>query len=87
LSGLTIRAVGSGLSVFEITEVRPGSNASKIGIEKDDIILSVNNIQANKLSLNDLTGFLNSKPGKKVKLVVKRGLDQKIYTFRLYDAI
>ncbi|MDH5602467.1 MAG: aspartyl protease family protein [Cyclobacteriaceae bacterium] len=87
LSGLTIRAVGSSLNVFEITEVRPGSNAGKIGIEKDDIILSINNIQSNKMSLNDVTGFLNSKPGKKVKLVVKRGVDLKTFTFRLYDAI
>jgi hypothetical protein len=73
LSGLDIKAKGAELDIFEVSEVRTQSPAYKIGIQRGDIILSVNGINAKMLELNQLNALLNSKPGKKVSLTVERG--------------
>lgn len=50
-----------------ITHVEDDSGADKAGLQKDDIIKSIDNIKINKFS--DLTGYLNSKnPGDQVKV-------------------
>ena len=72
LSGLDVKAKGAELDVFEVSEVRMQSPAHKIGIQKGDIITSVNGISTKMLELNQLNALLNSKPGKKVFLTVER---------------
>jgi len=42
------------------------------GIFPGDIVLSVNGIEAKELDLNVLNGYLNSKPGRKIKLEISR---------------
>jgi predicted aspartyl protease len=72
LSGLTIKAKGARLNIFEITEVRGNSAAEKGGLEVGDIIESVNGIALQFLNLSIVNGLLNNKPGKRVKVEVNR---------------
>ncbi|MCU0397829.1 MAG: aspartyl protease family protein [Cyclobacteriaceae bacterium] len=87
LSGLNIKAKGAQLSVFEITDVRPGSSAFHAGVQPGDLIVRVNNLDVTDLHLNEINGLLNSKPGKKVRLEVKRNNQTMQFDFRLIDEI
>ncbi|HTE31148.1 MAG TPA: aspartyl protease family protein [Chryseolinea sp.] len=72
LSGITLKAKGSQLTTFEVTEVRDKSPSKLSGILPGDVILTLNGIPANGLDLNQMNGLLNSKPGKKVKIEINR---------------
>jgi hypothetical protein len=72
LSGLTVKAKGSALNIFEVTEVRDQSASQRGGILPGDQILSVNGIAAKNLDLNSVNGFFNSKPGRRIKLEISR---------------
>jgi len=87
LSGLTVKAKGARLNVFEIMEVREKSVAHRAGVREGDLIVSVNGINARSLDLNTILGFFNNKPGKKVNLVVNRGGEQLKLNFELADQI
>jgi hypothetical protein len=87
MSGLNIRAKGSQLNVFEVTDVRPNSAGSKAGVQSGDLIVSVNGISAKELRLNEINGLLNSKPGKRVKIELKRGNQNLNYVLKLEDEI
>lgn len=87
LSGLTIKAKGSRLNVFEITEVRRKSVADHAGILAGDLIVSVNGVSAKTLDLNTINGFFNHKPGKKIHLIVDRKGQPVRMSFQLADQI
>jgi hypothetical protein len=87
LSGLTVKAKGSRLNVFEITEVRRRSVAHEAGILAGDLIVSVNGLSTRSLDLNTINGFFNHKPGKKINLVVDRKGQQLRFSFDLEDQI
>lgn len=72
LSGVTLKAKGSQLNTFEVTAVREQSPSQHGGILPGDIVLSVNGILVKDLDLNVINGFLNSKPGRKIKLEISR---------------
>lgn len=72
LSGITVKAKGSALNIFEVTEVRDQSASYRGGILPGDEILSVNGIAAKNLDLNSVNGFFNSKPGRRIKLEISR---------------
>ena len=87
LSGLTVKAKGSRLNVFEITEVREKSVAYSAGVMEGDLVVSVNGINTRSLDLNSINAFLNNKPGKKINLVVDRKGQQMKFSFELTDPI
>ena len=87
LSGLTVKAKGSRLNVFEITEVREKSVAHRAGVREGDLIVSVNGFHASALDLNTINGILNNKPGKKLNVVVDRKGAQLKFAFALTDQI
>jgi hypothetical protein len=87
LSGLTIRAKGSRLKSFEITDLRQNSEAQKAGIKVGDRIISVNGIQANDLNLTVVNAFLNSKPGRRIVLQLERGPEKLKKEFKLADPL
>jgi hypothetical protein len=87
LSGVTIKAKGSQLNVFEITQVRRKSSADLAGIRAGDVILTVNGIPASSLELNLINGYFNLKPGKKIKLTLDRDGQRIRKDFRLADQI
>ncbi|MEJ7643219.1 MAG: aspartyl protease family protein [Chryseolinea sp.] len=72
LSGITIKAKGSQLTTFEVTEIRDKSPSKLSGVEPGDIIVTLNGIPAQNLDLNMVNGMLNSKPGKKIKIEIVR---------------
>ncbi len=72
LSGITLKAKGSQLNIFEVTEVRERSPSQLSGVLPGDIIVAINGIDAKQLDLNTMTGFLSSKPGRKIRLEILR---------------
>ena len=87
LSGLTVRAKGSLLKNFEITGLRENSEAQKADVRVGDRIISVNGILVSDLNLNVINTFLNSKPGRRISLVVERGSEKLKKEFRLEDPL
>lgn len=87
LSGLTIKAKGSRLDVFEVTEVREESTSDRAGVVAGDLVVSINGINARSLHLNTINGFFNNKPGKKINLVLDRNGQQLKVSFELEDQI
>jgi membrane-associated protease RseP (regulator of RpoE activity) len=87
LSGITVKAKGSRLNVFEVTEVRKKSAGYRAGILEGDIIVTINGIATKVLELNHINGIFNNKPGKKINLVLDRN-GQKVKTsMQLKDQI
>lgn len=87
LSGITVKAKGSALNIFEVTEVRDQSASQRGGILPGDQILSVNGIAAKNLDLNSVNGFFNSKPGRRIKLEISRKGEKIKKEFLLQDQI
>jgi hypothetical protein len=72
LSGLTIKAKGSALDIFEVTSVRDQSAGSRAGLMEGDLVTTLNGISTRLLDLNIVNGIFNSKPGKKVNVEITR---------------
>lgn len=87
LSGLTVKAKGSRLDVFEVTEVREKSAADMAGVVAGDLLVSINGINTRSLELNTINGFFNNRPGKKINLVLDRKGRQLKVSFDLEDQI
>jgi hypothetical protein len=87
LSGLTVKAKGSRLNVFEITEVRKKSVADAAGVLAGDLIVNINGINTSGLDLNTINGFFNYRPGKKIHLTVSRKGELLKIDFALTDQI
>ncbi len=77
MSGTTIRAMGSRLNAFEISDVRVGSSGEDAGLQKGDILLYINGISVREMDLNIVNGFFNARPGRTLNLEVRRG-DQRL---------
>lgn len=87
LSGLVVKAKGSDLRTFEITEVRDESAAEKAGVLQGDIIRSINGIPAQNLNLNQVLGYFNTKPGKRISIEIYRNGQILKKKFTLEDQI
>ncbi|MBL6446286.1 aspartyl protease family protein [Fulvivirga sp. 29W222] len=87
LSGLVVKAIGSRLNTYEITEVRKNSVGEKAGFKKGDVLVSINSIDASRLRLSNITNFLNARENKKLKLTVLRDGVKITQTFRLKSQI
>jgi len=72
LSGLTIKAKGSSLNTYEITEVRTESVSDRAEVKQGDIILAINGIPSTDLTLSQVIGLLNYRSGKHIKLDISR---------------
>jgi len=87
LSGVTLKAKGSQLNTFEVTEVRDLSPSQIGGIRPGDLVLSLNGISVQDLDLNVINGMLNSKPGRKVRLEISRNGEKFKKEIELKDPI
>lgn len=72
MSGLEFLVEGENLNQFVIHHIREKSAASGVGFETGDLIVSLNNIPARKLTLTKIYTNLNLKNGKKINLTVSR---------------
>ncbi len=87
LSGLALGTPFPGLPIYEITQVRSNSPAGQAGLEKGDQIVNVNGVKVNNLSLNEIIELLQSKPGKSMRISVKRDNEYVVAKFKLKDPI
>lgn len=87
LSGLTVKAKGSRLNVFEVIEVREQSVADLAGVLEGDLIVGLNGLNTRGLTLNYVNGVFNAKPGKKIHLLVDRNGQILRIDFALTDQI
>ena len=87
LSGLNVKAKGSALGTFEITDVRSQSAGDKAGIQVGDLIVSINGIAVKDLNLGIINGFFNFAPGKRIRLEVSRQGTIIRKRFKLQDEI
>lgn len=72
MSGLVINAVGPDLDTLKIISVDIDSPAFYAGIEKEDIIISINGKSLNNSRLSDIYALLRSRDGKKIKIKLYR---------------
>lgn len=72
LSGIDVKAKGAALNTFEVVNVRNLSPANKSGIQIGDELVSINGVPTRELTLNEINDYLNSKPGKKLNVVIMR---------------
>lgn len=87
LSGLDVKAKGAELDIFEVSDVRSLSPAENVGIQRGDIIVSVNGIPTRELMLDQVNGMLSTKPGKKVTLVIERNAVRYKFEIKLESQI
>lgn len=87
MSGLTLKAKGSKLEHFEITDVREKSPADMVGIKVGDLVTKINGIPTDQLDLNSMNSFFNLKPGKKINVELDRQGEHLKKEFRLESQI
>lgn len=71
-SGLNMIASGVALNYFSVLNVLPGSPAAEADIHAGDRIIRIGWLSAGFRTLAELQALLQQKPGKRVKVVVKR---------------
>ena len=69
--------------IIEVAEVRPNSPAAVAGVQKGDILDRVNRRSLQNLKLHQVTALLQQKPGKKIKLQIRRDGKMLTKTFEL----
>lgn len=87
LSGITLKAKGSRLQHFEITDIREKSPAENAGMVVGDLVTTINGISTAALNLNQINSFFNSKPGKRIVIEFERDGVKMKKEFRLENQI
>lgn len=72
---------------FRVEKVLLNSPAYHAGIQKDDIILSINGTKVYELTLSQITAIFQEKHQRKVKMIIERRGVQKRFEFRLIREI
>jgi hypothetical protein len=72
MSGLDVGTPMPGFPLYVIVGVTVDSPAEVAGLQKNDQILIINGNYANQYSLNEILELFQSKPGKKIKITVRR---------------
>jgi hypothetical protein len=75
------------MPVYEIANVRERSAASQSGLQVGDIIVSINNKEANRYSLQEMNSFLKSEDEKWITLLVERKNQLLKFRFQLKDIL
>jgi hypothetical protein len=84
MSGLHLLLLSDQTVVHSVDDSSP---AEKAGIMANDVILSVQNKEANKYDMQELRRFLMSGDRDEIKMVIKRGKDTKELSFMLEKKI
>lgn len=87
LSGITIKALGPRLNVYQIEDVREGSPAAFAGITTGEFIVGINGIPTRQLNYNEITGMLNLRIGEELKLQLTSNGVSRIVSFKLEDRL
>ena len=73
--------------VYRVDNVVPGSPADMAGLKKNDLLRKVNGKFAYEYQLGQITSLFQSKPGRKVKLEIRRSGVIHEFSFRLKERI
>jgi predicted aspartyl protease len=87
MSGMEVRARGKDLDEFFVTYVSPDSQADKAGIQVDDQIIFLNNINSKLLTINEIYSFLSKKSGFGIELFLRRKGEVRYAYFKLKRVI
>lgn len=71
-SGMNLIASGKNLNYFTVLNILPGSPADEAGIKAGDRVLRIGFWAAGMRTLEELQQLLQQKPGKSVKIAIKR---------------
>ena len=86
-SGIELISLGRDFDTFVIVYVRPESPAYKAGVRVNDVVLTLNGLEAKKLGIDEIYNNLQQREGKTIHLKLKRN-DQTFKTkFRLESEI
>jgi hypothetical protein len=83
LSGMEIVAPYPGIRVYVVEGIRIDSPAEHSGIQKGDVIQSINGVKSEKMELYDIYEILQNQPGKKINITYKRNGELENTSFRL----
>ncbi|WP_114902915.1 PDZ domain-containing protein [Kordia sp. SMS9] len=75
------------VKAYEIAEIRKDSPAALAGLQEGDIIISINGKVVDKMSLKRVTGMLQGKEGKKMRIKVMRYETVLKFEFRLKEEL
>jgi len=73
--------------VYEIYSIRKNSLAEKAGLLEGDIIISINNKSAYRLTLQEINTLLKSNPGNHISISVSRNNQELEFRFRLEELL
>ncbi|MFT4759924.1 MAG: hypothetical protein ACI9XO_001795 [Paraglaciecola sp.] len=82
-SGLIVIATSPTLNKFTIHDVLKNSPGKEAGLQKGDVIKSINRFHASFFSLREINRALKKKVGKRIRMVVKRGERRMVFYFKL----
>lgn len=82
-SGLIIIATSPTLDKFTIHDILKNSPAEEVGLQKGDVVKSLNHIPTSLLGLREINRTLKKKEGKPIRLVVKRDKKRMVFRFKL----
>lgn len=86
-SGITLVAAGEDLGKYIVLSVVADSPAAEVGIQKGDEVRIVNGVPAYLRGLENIVRILQRKPGKQVKLVIRRDGERMTKKITLRDLI
>lgn len=72
MSGIEIESTIPGLPYYQITYIRKNSPADRAGLRRGDEIISINDQSALSMTINNIYHIFESKPGRKIKMTVRR---------------
>ncbi|MEM6687463.1 MAG: aspartyl protease family protein, partial [Bacteroidota bacterium] len=75
------------VKAYEIAEIRKDSPAALAGLKQGDVIISINGRGVDKMSLSRVTGMLEGKEDKKMRLKVLRNDLELKFEFRLKEVL
>ncbi|KAB8152721.1 PDZ domain-containing protein [Kordia sp. TARA_039_SRF] len=75
------------VKAYEIAEIRKDSPAELAGLKEGDVIVSINGKTVDKMSLSRVTGLLQGRENKKMRVKVLRGQVELKFEFRLKEVL
>lgn len=86
-SGLSVIATGPRFNKYIVQNVQSNSPAAESDFRRDDQILRIRGLPSTFYSLADIQRILQKKPGKKIRIVIKRGEEKIRKTIVLRELI
>jgi C-terminal processing protease CtpA/Prc len=87
MSGIDVKALGSKLNHFVVSQIRKDSPAESADIQPNDEIVLINGRATRDMTLGEVNNYFRSKPGKKIKFELRRNNEKLVRKIRLERVI